>query len=99
MKRVMSQVRVGWTTVWPKQGVYCHIRNITIIGEMYLYLQEIEKDHYINVISIWGDEMKKWVLNSQDKVLRLHHYLLARVGQDDLRVRINIKPKATLRPQ
>lgn len=82
-----------WATLIPKQGVYRHIKDTLQVGETHQTLLKMERTHYVEAISMCGDEMRKWELNSPDKILRFHHYLLRHVGVDDLRIRVRIMDK------
>jgi hypothetical protein len=83
-----------WMTLLPRQGTYCHIRDILKVGEIYQLLLDRQRTHYVRVIVIAGGEMRLWTPNSPDRALALHHHLLRYVGTDDLRIRIQISEKA-----
>ena len=80
-----------WTTILPKQGVWYHVTDIAKVGDIYLKLNELCHVTRIEVVSICLGDARKWVLNTQDKVLRFHTYLLSKVGHDDLKIRVRSK--------
>ena len=80
-----------WQMVYPKQGVWYHVTDLAKVGDIYLKLNELCHTTRIEVVSICLGDARKWVINTQDKVLRFHTYLLSKVGHDDLKIRVRSK--------
>ena len=79
--------------VLPKQGVWLHVTDIAKVGDIYLKLNELCHVTSIKAMSICSGDTRKWVLNTQDKVLRFHTYLLNNVGHDDLKIQVKTKKR------
>jgi hypothetical protein len=88
-----AKMEVLWMTLVPRQGTYCHIRDIMKVGEIYQLLLDRQRTHYVRAITIVGEEMRMWTPHTPEDALVLHHYLLANVGVGDPRIRIQTSEK------
>jgi hypothetical protein len=91
--RKEKAMEVLWMTLLPRQGTYCHIRDIMKVGEIYQLLLDRQRTHYVRAITIVGEEMRMWTPHTPEDALVLHHYLLANVGVGDPRIRIQTSEK------
>lgn len=89
-----------WRTVFPKQGAWQHLKNLADIGNIFLWLLDNYKEEYIQIISICGNrkpipDMRKWVINSQEKANRFQIYCQNVINTDNLKIRVRIREAAT----
>lgn len=80
-----------YKTIFPRQGVWHHIRTLVDIGEVIEYIVPNYTEKHIVVITICNNDMRKWVINSQNKVLTFNHYLINNISSDDLKLRIRVE--------
>ena len=87
----MRKDRGLWQTIYPIQGEWHRLRDISQIGGIYLKLLELHRATAIEAISTCSGDMRKWVLKTQDRITAFHCYLIRHLGEDDLKIRVRAK--------
>lgn len=78
-------------TVYPRQGVWFHVDTLLQLGEMVEFVEEWFCKTSITVISICGDDMKRWRLTSRQAVKTFCAYMRNNVGTRNLKLRMKQK--------
>jgi len=78
-------------TVIPRYGVWKHIINLGDVADIVIFLKENLGKHFIEVITICQNDVRKWVFYSKRDILAFQTYLRNNVGTDDLKLRAKIK--------
>ena len=74
-----------------------HIESILDAGEVYQYATSHLVTHDVKVTSICRDDIKQWILGTEQKIETFYEYLKNNINTDDLKLRMFAREKrATL---
>ncbi len=82
-----------WMIAYPHQGEWFHVTTLLQTGEICQYAEEHLVSHDMVVLTICGNDMRRWVLNAPQRIKAFYWYLKNNVGSDRLRLRFKVKEK------
>ena len=86
-----------WMIAYPRQpsgdNQWFHIENLFDAGEIQQACLGYLETHEVMVYTICNNDFRKWVINSQQKIIALYWYLKNSVNTDDLKLRLQVKQK------
>jgi hypothetical protein len=83
----------GWMISFPLQGTWHHITNLISAGEVYQYAKDHFITHEIEVQTVCGQDFRKWLINSQQKITTFWWYLKNSLGTGELKLRMKVRER------
>ena len=78
-------------TIYPKQGAWFHVDTLLQLGEMMEFVEDWFPKTSITVISISGDDLRRWRLTSRQAVKTFSAYMRNNIGSRNLKLRMKQK--------